>query len=129
MTFLAAESCKPLTAEEGSAAEKPCDRDRRHLPVPLDAGVDEKGDVASCGGRARAAEGREQRRRKRQGEQTEPDKTQLGERLEVEAVGVQDRFRDRLLFEPRELERPRAPTGDGRFRELFPGDVPVPRAA
>ena len=70
-------------------------RDRRHLPVPVDAGVNEERRVGAESGRSEPVtacrSNRQERSRERAEQDQEADRAELCKRLEVEAVGIEDR--------------------------------------
>jgi hypothetical protein len=81
--------------QERNRTSQPGERDGRQLPVPVLSSVDQIRDVASerrsrerllPGNQAGCNRKREQRR-----EQPEPSRPKLGQGLEIEAVGVENR--------------------------------------
>ena len=76
--------------------------------------------------RAKQADDRDRRRYE---DEREPDRSELGERLEIEIVRVTRVERSRPLAEPRTLVAPGAGAQDRVGFHLVPGDAPVVAAA
>ena len=123
-----------ISDQESRGAGERGHNDRRHLPVPVEAGMYEEGDVGACGGgnvRGRAsAYGRGQRWEEHKREESEADRAKLCECFEVERMGVKrSRMRQFLSgASPVDRERSRAGAEHGvRAIRVMPGYVPVGR--
>ena len=114
-----------------SDREQP-ERDRRHLPVPVDAGVQRPPDphreqhgVGMPLVAARPRRERRQQRQERREEQHEAHEPELGQRLEVERVRVLHLQVVRPVLLPALLEGPGALAGDRRAREALERHLPL----
>ena len=103
-------------------------RDRGHLPVPVDTRVDEVRRV--CRERSRderrapCEHGGDERHAERQDEEQEPDRPQLGQGLEVEVVRVTNLVLDRPVLVPVLLVGARPGAEERIVLVVTPGDVP-----
>ena len=104
------------------------DGDGGQLPVPVHAGVDEIGDVR-CGrrryeGMAAREERPDQRHAQGDGQQREPERPQLCEHLEVQAVRVADLVHEWAVLVPVVLVAPRAGADDWMVGVFVEGRAP-----
>jgi hypothetical protein len=97
--------------EDRTTAEQRRQGHSRHLPVPIETGVDEIGDVRAERRRHERVSARLQRGdewdHERGEKERQPDDAELGERLEVEVMSVSHDAAIRPVLEPVPLVRPR----------------------
>jgi len=123
----------PTGDDAGEPAQDGGECDPGELPVPVDGGADEIRGVG--GGRERyeavvaEADGRDERNRQRKHEEREPDDAELGERLQIEVVGIVDVLCELAVLDVVALVRAGAIPDEQVGVRLVPGDLPERDAA
>jgi hypothetical protein len=122
-------SARLRRAEQQSAAGKPCKRDDRHLPVPVDAGVKDERDVGRGGCRddwaVSVPESHQEREPEDRQHEEQAERAYFGQRLEIETVCVLDVDREWALLVPANCIRAGARTEEWMRLVVVPGGCPV----